>query len=92
MFSYAIGVASKTDEKILTSFRSWYQILDELNPRLAVCGEWCCEPHFGVGIYEAYLFGGLQLPLNALAREILFRLGVGISQLNPNTWRLNVSM
>ena len=92
MFSCAIGVASKTYEKRLTSFRSWYQIPDELNPRLAVRGEWCCESRFGVGIYEAYLLGGLRLPFNALTREILFRLGVGISQLNPSAWRLNVSM
>lgn len=32
VFSCAIGVPSKTDEKRLTSLRSWYQIPNELNP------------------------------------------------------------
>ena len=45
-----------------------------------------------VGIYEAYLLRGLKLPLNAFAREILDRLGIGLNQLNPNAWRLIVSI
>ena len=92
LYSYAVGIPSKTNEKKLTSLRSFYQILDDLNPRLAVRGEWCSHPRFRVGIYEAYLLGGLRLPLNAFAREILSRLGLGINQLNPNAWRLIVSM
>ena len=55
-------------------------------------GEWCCQPCFGVGIYEAYLLGGLRLPLNAFARELLPRLGLGICLFNPNAWRLIISM
>ncbi|KAL0015281.1 hypothetical protein SO802_002350 [Lithocarpus litseifolius] len=62
------------------------------NKRLPVRGEWCCQPHFGVGIYEAYLLGGLRLPFNAFARELLTRLGLAICQFNPNAWRLIVSM
>ena len=92
VYSYAVGVPSKTDERRLTSLRSWYQILDELNPRLAVRGEWCCDPRFRVGIYEAYLLGRLKLPLNAFARETHFRLGLGIFQLNLNACTLIVSM
>ena len=92
VYSCATGIPFKTDEKRLTAFRSWYQIPDDLNPRLAVHGEWCCQPHFGIGIYEAYLLGGLRLPLNAFARELLTRLGLGVYQLNPNAWKLIVSM
>ena len=43
-------------------------------------------------MYKANLLDGLRLPLNAFAREILHRLGIGINQLNPNAWRLIVSM
>ena len=32
------------------------------------------------------------MPLNSFAREILSRLGLVINQINPNTWRLIVSM
>ena len=58
IYSYAIGISSKTDERRLTALRSWYQIPNDLNPRLAVRGEWCCQPRFRIGIYEAYLLGG----------------------------------
>ena len=92
VYSCAIGVVSKTDDKKLDSLKSWYQIPNDLNPRLLVRGEWCCQPRFGVGIYEAYLLGGLRLPLNAFARELLTRFGLGICQFNPNAWRLVISM
>ena len=92
VYSCAIGVASKTDDRRLGLLRKWYQIPDELNPRLAVHGEWCCQSRFGIGIYEAYLLGGLRLPLNSFARELLTRLGLGICQFNPNAWRLVIFM
>ena len=36
--------------------------------------------------------GGLRLPLNAFAREILSKLGLGVCQLNLNAWMLIDSM
>ena len=39
VYSCAVGVHSKTDEKRLASFKSWYQIPDDLNLKLAVRGE-----------------------------------------------------
>ena len=92
VYSCAIDIPSKTDEQRLNNLRAWYQIPDELNPRLPVRGEWCCDPHFGIGVYEAYLLGGLRFPLNAFIRELLVRLGLGICQFNPNVWRLVISM
>ena len=62
VYSCAISILSKTSEQRLTSLRTWYQIPDDLNPRLAVRGEWYYNPHFRIGIYEAYLLGGLRLP------------------------------
>ena len=92
MYNCAVGIPSKTDERRLAALRSWYQIPDNLNPRLAVRREWCCNPHFGIGVYEAYILGGLKLPLNAFAKELLTRLGLGVCQFNLNAWRLVVSM
>ena len=84
VYSCAISVDLKTDNRKIELLKTWYQIPDELNPRLAVRGEWCCQPRFGIGIYEAYLLGGLRLPLNSFARELLTRLGLGVCQFNPN--------
>ena len=92
IYSCVVGIHSKTTEQRLTNLRAWYQIPDELNPRLPVRGEWCCNPRFGVGVYEAYFLGGLRLPLNAFARELLVGLGLGICQFNPNAWRLVITM
>ena len=92
VYSYVVGIHSKTNEQRLNNFRTWYQILNELNPRLPVRGEWCCNPRFGVGVYEAYFLGGFRLPLNAFARELLVGLGLGICQFNPNVWRLVISI
>ena len=84
VYSCAIGVDSKTDDRKIDLLKTWYQIPDELNPRLAVRGEWCCQPRFGIGIYEAYLLGGLRLPLNTFARALLTWLGLGVCQFNHN--------
>ena len=92
LYCCAVGIPSRMDEKKLSSLRGWYQIVNDLNPCLAVPGEWCCTLNLGVGIYEAYLLGGFRLLLNAFAKEILHRLGIGINQLNSNAWRLIISM
>ena len=39
LYSCAVGIPAKIDEKKLTSFRSWYQFPDDLNPRLAIHGD-----------------------------------------------------
>ena len=84
-----VGVSSKIYKK-KTYFS--YQIPDDLNPHLVALGEWCCSPNLGFGVYEAHLLGGLRLPLNAFAWEILHRPGISINQFNPNAWRLIISM
>ena len=39
VYSCAIGVVSKMDDRKLDLLKKWYQIPDELNPRLAVRGD-----------------------------------------------------
>ena len=91
VYSCAVDIPSKMDEQRLNYFRECYQISEKFNPRFPICGEWCCNPHFGIGVYEAYLLGGLRFPLNAFTRELLVRLGLGVCQFNPNAWRLIIS-
>ena len=38
VYSCAIGVPSKTDDRKIELLKTWYQIPNELNPRLAVHG------------------------------------------------------
>ena len=78
VYSCVVGIPSKTSEQRLASLRNWYQIPDDLNPRLVIHGKWCYNPYFRIGVYEAYLLGGLRLPLNAFARELHVRLGLGV--------------
>ena len=93
IYSCVVDIPSQIDEKRLYMLRDKYQILDEINPRPAAPGEWCCTSNSPViGIYKAYLLWGLRLPLNAFARELLHKLGIGPNQLNPNGWRTIVVM
>ena len=48
VYSCAVGIPSKMSEQRLNSLRVWYQISDYLNPRLAVRGDWCYNPHFRI--------------------------------------------
>lgn len=92
MYCCTMDIPLEIDEKRLYILRDKYQIPNEVNPHLAALGEWCCTLNSGVVIYEAYLLGGLRLPLNAFARELFHRLGIGLNQLNLNAWRIIVSM
>ena len=48
VYSCTVGIHSKTNEQRLNNLKMWYRIPDELNPRLAVGGEWCCNPILGL--------------------------------------------
>ena len=48
VYSCTVGIHSKTNEQRLNNLKTWYRIPDELNPRLAVRGEWCCNPILGL--------------------------------------------
>ena len=52
VYSCAVGVSAKTDERKLASLRSWYQIPDELNPRLAVRNEWFANLTLALGFMK----------------------------------------
>ena len=37
VYNCAVGIPSKTNERRLAALKSWYQILEDLNHRLATC-------------------------------------------------------
>ena len=45
-----------------------------------------------VGVYEQVLKAGLRFPLNSLKWELFQHLGLSVSQISPNTWRVFIAM
>ena len=45
-----------------------------------------------VGMYNAMFTAGLMLPLTALHRQLANFLGLSISQIAPNTWRIFIGV
>uniref|UniRef100_A0A2N9H5P5 Transposase (putative) gypsy type domain-containing protein n=1 Tax=Fagus sylvatica TaxID=28930 RepID=A0A2N9H5P5_FAGSY len=85
----AEGVSSKLIDKDIGRLRSRYQIPENIVVRLPDEGEWVCSSNGeDIALYEDSLTGGLRLPFKAFEREILHRLGISPSQLNPNAWRI----
>ena len=73
--------------------RANYQIPDHIPIRLPYKSEKCYyEGVNGVEVYEQMLKAGLRFPLNSLHRELLKYLGLSVSQISPNAWRVFITM
>uniref|UniRef100_A0A2N9G1S2 Transposase (putative) gypsy type domain-containing protein n=1 Tax=Fagus sylvatica TaxID=28930 RepID=A0A2N9G1S2_FAGSY len=89
----AEGVSSKFVNKDIKRLRTCYQISEDIVLRLPDKGEWACSSNGEDAVlYEDNLVAGLRLPFRPFERELLHRLGLAPSQLNPNVWRLTIGL
>ena len=75
--------------KVFKDLRDRYQILDHIPICLLGKFEKC---YFGktadVGMYDTMFVVGLRLPLTSLRRQLANFLGLSVSQIAPNAWRI----
>ena len=84
---------STIKEAHIKTLRANYQIPDHIPIRLPYKSEKCYyEGVDGVEVYEQMLKAGLRFPLNSLHRELLKYLGLSVSQISPNAWRVFITM
>uniref|UniRef100_A0A2N9IY85 Transposase (putative) gypsy type domain-containing protein n=1 Tax=Fagus sylvatica TaxID=28930 RepID=A0A2N9IY85_FAGSY len=89
----AEGVSSKFVDKDIKRLKTRYQIPEDIVLRLPDKGEWACSSNGeDVVLYEDNLAAGLRLPFRPFERELLHRLGLAPSQLNPNAWRITIGL
>ena len=84
---------STIKEAHFKTLRANYQIPDYIPIRLPYKSKKCYYDGVDdVGVYEQVLKAGLRFPLNSLHRELLKYLGLSISQISPNAWRVFIAM
>ena len=75
------------------TIRAIYQIPDHIPIRLPYKSEKCYYDGVDdLGVYEQALKAGLRFPLNRVKRELLHFLGISVSQVSPNAWRVFIAM
>ena len=84
---------STIKEAHFKTLRALYQIPDYIPIHLPYKSEKCYYNGVDdVGVYEQVLKAGLKFPLNSLKRELLQHLGLSVSQISPNAWRVFIAM
>ena len=80
-------------EKHFSTFRAIFQIPDYITICLPYVSKKCYyEGVDGVRVYEQMLKTGLRFPLSTLHRELLKYLGLFVTQISPNAWRVFIAM
>ena len=84
---------STIKEAHFKTLRANYQIPNFIPIRLPYKSEKCYyEGVDDVGVYEQVLKASLRFPLNSLHHELLKYLGLSVSQISPNAWRVFIAM
>ena len=84
---------SMIKEAHFKTLRANYQIPDYIPIRLPYKSEkYYYNGVDDVRVYEQVLKAGLRFPLNSLHRELLKYLGLSVSQISPNAWRVFIEM
>ena len=80
-------------DRVFKELSSRYQILDHISIRLSKENKRCYSGRTAdVGMYNAMFAMGLRLPLTALHRQLTDFLGLPVSQIPPNAWRIFISV
>ncbi|KAL0013999.1 hypothetical protein SO802_001068 [Lithocarpus litseifolius] len=84
---------SSIKESHFKTLREKYQIPVNIPLRLPFRLEKCYyDGVMGVGIYEQMLKAGLRFPLSSLHRQLLQHLGLFVTQVSPNAWRVFIGV
>ena len=79
-------------DKVFKELRTRYQIPDHIPIRLPRENERCYSGRtVDVGMYDAMFAARLRLPLTALHHQLADFLGLSVSQIAPNAWRIFIS-
>ena len=80
-------------DRVFKELSSRYQILDHISIRLSKENKRCYSGRTAdVGMYNAMFAMGLRLPLTALHRQLTDFLGLPVSQIPLNAWRIFISV
>ena len=80
-------------DRVFKELRPHYQIPDHIPIRLPKENERCYLGRTAdIGMYDAMFTAGLRLPLTALHLQLADFLGLSVSQIAPNAWRIFISI
>ena len=80
-------------DEVFSRLRPHFQIPRNVPIRKGDLGEKCYDgKSSNIGFYKAMFIAGLRLPLSTLHRRLAFYLGVLVSQIAPNAWRIFIGV
>ena len=79
-------------DRVFKELHTRYQIPDHIPIRLLRKNKKCYSRRTAdIGMYNAMLAAGLRLPLTALHCQLVDFIGLSVSQITSNAWRIFIS-